>query len=755
MAGVNVEFYRRDKDPDKVISENSRLINGYIMAIDDEVCDEAILYDTRDFVKAHLGSDRRSSVSWYPFKKNCKILEVGGEFGAITGELCNRASKVVVTEPSLFCASAIGERYKRRENIEVYAGDIFDIKFDEKFDYIIIMGMVNKIGNHTAADGAYFRAFEFLKKYLTEDGKLLLADENLYSLQRCQQEKGSLNASTHLRLLHKKQITNLLERTGFSYSKVFYPLPNYHLVGRVYSDEALPTAAEWNCLANYSNGNQNFLANNMDLMSGLTDNGMFQLMAPAFIFEAGRTDTLSDIKMANVLFDEKYELPHLGFSWKQHGYSSLAKAVEEYRNKKIESAKKPGFEIQQNRLKSRVYKIDQDHEELEKVIEVELDLLKKLKQVCDVHGLKMYAMYGTLLGTVRSAGIIPGDDDIDVALSREDYNKLLALEKEFTGEYFLQMPSNDECFYGGYLKLRNKNTTAVHPQNWWTNCCEGIGIDIFPLDSGFVNKGKERRKRWKIKHLQRLLYAKAYGYFPDFKDMKLLKWKSYKYISKLFSREELAQKLEYALAENDGNEAAPFGVYAHYLEKGKPRLLDRNAFSESTLFSYEGIPLSVPMGWDKILRMLYGDNYMQPRPWQEGKRRHGFYDVTVSYSQYKERFRNLFRQMPEGKKIVLFGDGFLYKAYFEKYGSGYMPSEIVSLTDAIVDKQIQGIKVKTINEFLQSEHEDIYPVICAMDIRNAQKRLREIGIKEYYIFLKVREWMLLANYTFELNELAK
>lgn len=755
MLGVNIEFYRRDKDPDKVISERDRLIDGYIRAIDREECDDVLLYDIRADIKSLLGSERRSAISWYPFKQGCRILEVGGEFGAITGELCDKASRVVVTESSLFRAESIANRYKRRDNLEVYVGDIIDMEFLYCFDYIIIMDMVNKIGNRAVSEGPYLRAFEHLKKFLAKDGKLLLADENLYSIQRCQQEKGSLNASCHLRLLHKKQISDILINSGFPFTQFFYPLPGYRVVGRIYSDKQLPTAMEWNCLANYGNGNQNFLANNMDMISKLTDNGMFSYLAPAFFIEAGRTDTLSDIEKVNVLFDESYELPYLGFDWKQHGYSSLAGAIEAYRLKQTESVKEPGYEIQQKRFKSRVCKIDQDHEVLEKVIEVQLDLLQKLKQVCDAHGLKVYAMYGTLLGAVRCAGIIPGDDDIDVALSREDYNKLLTLGSEFSGEYFLQTPANDECFYGGYLKLRNKNTTAIHPQNWWTNCCEGIGIDIFPLDSGYADKAKERKKCWKIKQLQRLLYAKAYGYFPDFKDMKLLKWKSYKYIGKLFSREELANRLNLALQENDGSGSAPFGIYAHYLERGVPKLLDKNAFKESSLFAYEGIGLYVPMGWDKTLKMLYGDNYMQPKAWAEGKRRHGFYAVDEPYKKYKERFRNLFRPLPDGKKIVLFGDGLLYEAYFDKFGNERMPAEIVSLTDIVVDKQIRGIKVKSIAEFLQTEHNDLYPVICALDVRKAQRQLQEIGIEEYHIFWKVREWMLLANYTFALNELAK
>ena len=164
----------------------------------------------------------------------------------------------------------------------------------------------------------------------------------------------------------------------------------------------------------------------------------------------------------------------------------------------------------------------------------------------------------------------------------------------------------------------------------------------------------------------------------------------------------------------------------------------------------------MPTGWDKILRMLYGDNYMQPYPWRERKYRHGFYDVELSYQIHKAHFRGLFHPAPEAaQEIVLFGDGLLYEAYFEKYGNKYAPSTIVSLTDTLVEKQIHGVTVKTMGEFQQSMPNNIYPVICAIDVRRAQKKVQEAGIQNYYVFLKVREWILLANYTYALSELEK
>ncbi|WP_286080161.1 LicD family protein [Parablautia intestinalis] len=739
-----IDKYYKKESSDK-ISDIDRVTGGYIKAIGRENCDDAVSVDPREEISFYLACESRSAISWYPFEREASVLEIGGDFGNIAGELCDRVSRVVIAENSLFRAQMICERYRHRENLTVYAGEVSDMEFPWAFDYIVILGLADKTGSYGASEEYYLRIFKHLRKLLKEEGKLLLAEDNLYSLSCCQQGDGSLNPQSHMEKFSKAQMVSLLGEAGFPYIKFYYPLPDYKLVGRVYSDEALPSAAEWNCLLHYDCEDQSFLASNMELFTGLTDNHLFTAFAPSFFMEAGRKDNLSQIKKTNVLFGDNYELPLLGFDWRKKGYSSLTKAVEDYR----------AGAVDKERAASAVLRTDQDHRVLEKVLEVELDLLKKLKEVCGRHGLTLYAMYGTLLGAVRRAGIVTGDDDIDVALKREDFDKLLTLQDEFADPYFLQTPAGDECFYGGYLKLRNGSTTALHPQNWWVNCCEGISIDIFPLDSGFSNVKKEAAKRRKIKIWQRFLYAKAYGYFPCFKDMKLLKWKAYKYIGKLFTREQLAHYLELALSETDGKDASPFGIYAHYLQDGRePQIFDKKAFDRSIRLSYEELELDAPAGWDGILRKVYGENYIDRLPWHESKQRHGFYDAQAPYQSYKPHFNGLFRPQPqEGKKVVLFGDEALFGSYFEKYGSQYVPKALVSF-QAYGKKSIHGIPVQKWDAYMEGRPDlsEIYPVVCSFDIRSAIASLKAAGLNDYYVYLHSREWILLANYTFAMRE---
>lgn len=723
---LETKFYHPEQDMNQRITDTQWSIYGYISTLGENGCNEAIQYDHREEIMYHLAPQRQSSISWYPFKENATVLEIGAEFGAVTGAFCDKAAYVVTTEPSLFCSRVLAERYKDRDNLTIYAGLWENIEFLMKFDYIYVADLSDKIGNHAVEDVPYVCAIEKLSHYLKPDGKLILADENFLNLCRFQQEKSVLNPNTYVDKLHKAQIERILLKTGFEYYKFYYPLPDHHVTAKVFTDQALPTAIEWSTLYKSNTNDINLLASNMNVLTGLSENTMFSKVCPAFFIEASKENCVSNIRKADVL--SQPETPALHTSFICQSLTGIEKS---------------------SRILDSIHVLDYDQVRMGHVLEIELDLLKKLQEVCDSHGLILYAIYGTLLGCVRRAGMIPGDDDIDVALSRKDYNRLMELREEFNGKYFLQTPENDNCFFGGYLKLRNRATTAIHPQNWWVDCCEGIAIDIFPLDNTFMNLKKEKWKQKRIMHLQRLLYAKAYGFYRNFYDMPFLKWKIYKYVGKLFTRKQLADKLNAMMAEGD-SVRSPYGIYAHYLGNGHQiKYVDRNVFRTYVEMCYMNTNVNVPAGWDRALRCWYGERYMEPLVYNEGKQRHGFYNTELPYEIYKNRFRGLFHPGPvNGEQIVLFGDGYLYDAYFENFGEDiYRPEHIVNLYKGYNLAVIHGIQIEEFEEYnLSIEHkEKVYAVICAVDVFKAERILQEAGYKNYYIYWHSREWMLLSN----------
>ncbi|WP_302782657.1 LicD family protein, partial [Acidaminococcus intestini] len=124
---------------------------------------------------------------------------------------------------------------------------------------------------------------------------------------------------------------------------------------------------------------------------------------------------------------------------------------------------------------------------------VELDLLTEFDRVCKKYKLRYFADGGTLLGAIRHGGFIPWDDDIDLAMFRDDYDKLCSIAlHEFKNPYFFQTEYTDRGSLRGHAQLRNSNTTAILRNS--LNCKykfnQGIFIDIFPMDSVTENQSK-------------------------------------------------------------------------------------------------------------------------------------------------------------------------------------------------------------------------------------------------------------------------
>ena len=112
---------------------------------------------------------------------------------------------------------------------------------------------------------------------------------------------------------------------------------------------------------------------------------------------------------------------------------------------------------------------------------------------CEKNNLKYYLAYGTLLGAIRHNGFIPWDDDIDVHMPPQDYQKFINLfKKDNNNDYFLQTIDTEKYFHATFTKIRKNNSCMVEKEWSYMKIHKGINIDIFPLYP-YPDDPKERK----------------------------------------------------------------------------------------------------------------------------------------------------------------------------------------------------------------------------------------------------------------------
>ena len=122
-------------------------------------------------------------------------------------------------------------------------------------------------------------------------------------------------------------------------------------------------------------------------------------------------------------------------------------------------------------------------EEFRKMQLMQTDMLVELDRVCRKHNITYSLTGGTLLGAVRHKGYIPWDDDADVGMLREEYEKFKKVAHELDPELcYFQDHTTDEGYRWGYGKLRRTGTRYVRVGQEHMKGKTGVFIDIFPID---------------------------------------------------------------------------------------------------------------------------------------------------------------------------------------------------------------------------------------------------------------------------------
>ncbi len=259
--------------------------------------------------------------------------------------------------------------------------------------------------------------------------------------------------------------------------------------------------------------------------------------------------------------------------------------------------------------------------EIKKVWAIELDLLRVLIDLCDRYNLRYWVGFGTLLGAVRHKGFIPWDDDLDVWMPREDYDKLLEIpNEEINYPYFLQTTLNDNDYYCAFARLRNSNTTAVLVSGK-NHCNNGIYIDIYPIDGQLTDSKKQQKISRHIYGLNVATHAYMYNINPRIVTRFLHRILRLPFIS--YDHRKVYQKVNNLAKKVSWKEAKKVGIVVFWAYPFERTSFYKDDFEESLCIDFENLKVAIPKGYDRILKILYGD-YMKYPPKEDRGLWHNF-----------------------------------------------------------------------------------------------------------------------------------
>lgn len=161
--------------------------------------------------------------------------------------------------------------------------------------------------------------------------------------------------------------------------------------------------------------------------------------------------------------------------------------------------------------------IPYDSKVLNKLHRLQIEMLKDLDKICSDNNITYFAGYGTALGAERHHGFIPWDDDMDVCMLREDYDKFLkVMEKNPNNKYKMMTPLLDKNYACCVPKFQRKGTKFVSYLSKKLNCDQCIFIDVFPFDSVAPNEKEMNKQHLITLFYDRLIYlcGSAYPVIP-------------------------------------------------------------------------------------------------------------------------------------------------------------------------------------------------------------------------------------------------
>lgn len=289
-------------------------------------------------------------------------------------------------------------------------------------------------------------------------------------------------------------------------------------------------------------------------------------------------------------------------------------------------------------------------EDLRRIQLLELDILKEIDRIVRKNGLRYTLCGGSLLGTIRHNGFIPWDDDIDVSMVREDYDKFFeACKRDLNHDkYFAQTMDTDPTYQIEFGRILLKNTVFQRSGQEHIKVNNGFFVEIFPRDPLSDNLFIETIQMFLAFIMRKMLYARMGVRVSKNYIYKILYWvlshnakKNANYILQFINWLTRGKKTEvmtcWGTMDRWEKDLKKMGMKKLLWKKimvlfsrndKKERVVNRPWFYELEERKFEDMTVMITKHWDKWLSGAYGD-YMKIPPIDE-RQRH----KTVSYIDF-------------------------------------------------------------------------------------------------------------------------